>query len=385
MRLAVITTHPIQYYAPVFQRLAATEGLTVKVFYTAGAPREKNIDPGFGENIVWDIPLTSGYDFEWVNNTANDPGSHHFKGIVNPDLIDRLKSWQPDGLLVYGWAYASHLKVLSYFKGRAKIYFRGDSTLLDETHGIRRFLKTFFLTWVFRHVDQALYVGTNNKAYFKRYGLKDAQLSFAPHAIDIERFAATGKGKGQFLRQQLGIKKESTVILFAGKMEEKKMPELLLEAFIALKQPDTHLVFAGEGVLRSALEESAGGHQQVHFLPFQNQSQMPGVYDVCDLFCLPSKGPGETWGLAVNEAMACGKAVLVSDKVGCAADLVIPGITGEIFRSADRRDLSAKLNSLINTPGKLEEMGLNAKKKIADWSFDNQVAAIVTRLKNGLE
>ncbi|MNI79776.1 UDP-D-galactose:(glucosyl)lipopolysaccharide-1,6-D-galactosyltransferase [compost metagenome] len=122
--------------------------------------------------------------------------------------------------------------------------------------------------------------------------------------------------------------------------------------------------------------------RRIHFLDFQNQTAMPVVYQACDLFCLPSQGPGETWGLAVNEAMAAGKAVLVSDKVGCAADLVKPMINGAIFKSGDLADLKQKLKTLTENKTKLAQMGLASHQIIQDWSFEKQVKAIVNSILN---
>jgi hypothetical protein len=187
-RLAIVITHPIQYYAPLFKLLNQRKQIDIKVFYTWGEGSVKKFDPAFGKDIDWDIPLLDGYNYEWAQNTATDPGSHHFKGIITPGLTDQIKEWKPNAILVFGWAYQSHLKVLRYFKNKIPVYFRGDSTLLDELPGPRSLLKTVFLKWVYSHVDHAFYVGTNNKAYFKKYGLKDNQLSFAPHAIDNKRF-----------------------------------------------------------------------------------------------------------------------------------------------------------------------------------------------------
>jgi glycosyltransferase involved in cell wall biosynthesis len=377
MRLAIVTTHPIQYYAPVFKLLSDRKNINIKVFYTWGDTAKEKFDPGFGKTVAWDIPLLDGYPYEWVKNVSTDPGSHHFGGIVNPELINQLKAWKADAILIFGWAYHSHLKVIRYFKKKIPVYFRGDSTLLDKQRGFKNLFKAIFLKWVYRHIDHAFYVGTNNKAYFKKYGLKDSQLSFAPHAIDNERFAGDKKVEALKIRQNLGIDADATVILFAGKFEPKKAPQLLLDAFLSLNMPGVHLLFSGNGVLENSLKTKAGSNKHVHFPGFQNQSVMPAVYQACDIFCLPSQGPGETWGLAVNEAMACSKAMLVSNKVGCAIDLVIPGLTGDIFRAGDLSDIKVKLEWLIKDKIGLKKLGINAKNRIADWSFNNQVESMV--------
>jgi glycosyltransferase involved in cell wall biosynthesis len=350
------------------------------VFYTWGEGSLDKYDPGFGQKVEWDIPLLDGYPFQWVKNIAADPGSHHYNGIINPDMISQIMLWHPDVILVYGWAYQSHLQAMRYFKGKVPVCFRGDSTLLDNSPWISNILKTVALSWVYRHIDIAFYTGANNRSYFKKYAVKDSDLVFAPHAVDNSRFAENKSGEAALLRQKLSIGPNDTLILFAGKFEEKKNPVLLADVFLSLKLPHVHLLFVGNGLLGPVLKSKAGDSKNLHFMDFQNQSQMPAIYQACDLFCLPSRGPGESWGLAVNEAMAAGKAVLVSDKVGCAIDLVESGITGEIFSANDFNHLKKKLVGLIENKATLARCGKNAKDKIAVWSFENQVAAIVAIL-----
>ena len=381
-KLAIITTHPIQYYAPVFKLLHQREKISIKVFYTWGESALKKFDPGFGKVVDWDVPLLDGYEYEWADNTANDPGSHHFKGIINPGLVQQIEAWQPDAVLVFGWAYYSHLKALRHFKNKIPVYFRGDSTLLDEKDGLKQSLRSVFLKWIYRHVDHAFYTGINNKAYFKKYGLKDEQLSFAPHAVDNDRFEIEQKDEVLRLKEELQIKIDDLVILFAGMLEEKKSPGLLLDAFFLLDDPAMHLVFSGAGVLEKELKERAKDNRNVYFIGFQNQSAMPVVCQACDLFCLPSKGPGETWGLAVNEAMVCGKPVLVSDKCGCAIDLVADE-NGMIFKNEDIDDLTACLKKMTTDREKLAILGNASKKIIKNWNFVNIAQAIEAEVNMG--
>ena len=191
MKLAIITTHPIQYYAPLFKMLHQRGLIKVKVFYTWSQSQQgAKFDPGFGKNIQWDIPLLEGYDYTFVNNIATKPGTHHFRGIINPTLNAEVEKWQPDALLIIGWSFQSHLKCMRYFHNKIPILFRGDSTLLAEHWGPRLIVRTLFLKWVYRYIDYALFVGTNNKRYFLRHGVKETQLTFAPHAVDNERFLA---------------------------------------------------------------------------------------------------------------------------------------------------------------------------------------------------
>lgn len=381
-KLAIITTHPVQYYAPVFRLLSQRRNIDIKVFYTWGEASVSKFDPGFGKQVSWDIPVLDGYAYEWADNKSTDPGSHHFKGVVTPGLIKQIKAWQPDAVLVFGWAYHSHLKVMRYFKGRIPVYFRGDSTLLDETGGMRSILKNIFLRWVYRHVDKAFYPGTQALAYFKKFGLKDKQLIFAPHAVDNARFAEPRIDEANMLRSQLRLSADDMLILFAAKLENKKDPLLLLHAFKQLNKPGCHLLFVGNGPLETELKAAASGTENIHFIDFQNQSQMPVIYQACDLFCLPSKGPQESWGLAVNEAMAAGKAVLVSGKTGCAVDLVKDAENGFIFQAGSDTQLLQTLKTLTTNRPDLKKMGENSAKIIKSWNFEAIAKAIEMELNS---
>ena len=371
-RLAIISTHPVQYNAPLFARLSQSGALEIKVFYTYSQGSKEVFDRDFGKMISWDIPLLENYSFEFIENTAAKPGLDHFRGVVNPLLVNKISQFRPDAILVYGWNYQGHLAVMRHFKGRVPVYFRGDSTLNDEKRGMKAMMRRAFLKWIYKHADGAFFVGTNNKKYFLAHGLKEEELFFAPHAIDITRFS-TNEGirkQAEARRAELGISKEEMVVLFAGKFEPKKDPITLVNAFIQLDRPGGRLLLVGNGILEKELRVLAGNDSRILFLPFQNQSLMPSLYAMADVFVLPSKGPGETWGLAVNEAMAAGKAVLVSDKAGCAADLVRSGRNGYVFEAGNLSDLGEKLRIMLSSPESLQKMGYVSREMMSSWSYD---------------
>lgn len=378
-KLAIVTTHPIQYYAPVFKLLA--KECELKVFYTWGEnSMQEKLDPQFNQVFKWDIPLLEGYTYHFTENRAKNKGSHHFKGIINPHLIEEINSFKPDAILVYGWAYHSHLKVLRHFKNKNPVWFRGDSTLLDDKPDFKAILRKLFLKWVYQNIDAAFYVGDANKAYYKKIGLKEQQLIFAPHSIDNERFSQNHALEAQKLRANLGIADHEILVLFAGKFEPKKDPLRLLKNFLAVNINATHLLFVGNGILAEDLKQMAKGYNHIHFMDFQNQSQMPIIYHAADLFCLPSAGPGETWGLATNEAMAAKKAVLLSNKVGCTANLVKAKFNGDVFKAQDDTDLQQKLISLLNSKEILFEMGKKSFQIIQNFSFEQQATKIIQTL-----
>lgn len=378
-RLAIVTSHPIQYNAPMFKLLASRKKVQPKIFYTWGESVLKDkFDPGFGKSIQWDIPLLEGYDFQFLKNIAVQPGTSHFNGIDNPDIITAINKFQPDAILVYGWSWKSHLKVMRHFKGKVPILFRGDSTCIDKTGFIAKLKRKLFLSFVYKHVDKALYVGASNRSYFLEFGLKPHQLHFAPHAIDNDRFTLTPEviSKAKELRKSMHIGEQDNVFLFAAKLEPKKAPGILVEAFKESQLPkDAHLVIVGDGVLKSEVINKAAGHPNIHFLPFQNQSLMPAVYQMSDMFVLPSIYQ-ETWGLAINEAMSIGKPIIASNACGCVKDLVHDNKNGYVFEAGNKSQLLSTLQKAYQHQSDWVKMGECSKDIIKNYRLENVCAAI---------
>jgi len=387
-RLAILSSHPIQYNAPAFRTLARYADLDAHVFYGWEGPGA-TIDPEFGRAVKWDVPLLDGYEHTFIPNASPDPGSHRFRGIDSPDVVAQIRAWQPDVLLVYGWAFASHLRVLRAFHGKVPILFRGDSTLLDERGPLRSLARRAFLRWVYRHVDVALYAGALNRDYFLAHGLGENQLVWAPHAVDNARFsgsAASGEAAAQEWRGRLGIPDGATVFLMPAKLVERKDPVTLLKAFLDLTESrpgEAHLIFVGDGALDSSLRAQAAGRRDVHFTGFQNQAIMPTVYRLADVIVLPSSR-GETWGLAINEGMACGRPAIVSDRVGCGKDLINAGHTGFVFEHGDTGGLKQSMTHFVEDRGRAAAMGDQARKLIEAWTVDayTTVVADVTRSRS---
>ena len=268
---------------------------------------------------------------------------------------------------------------MRYFHKKIPIYFRGDSTLLDQGNNIiKDFLRKVFLKYVYKSADIFLYVGNENKKYYLNAGIKENQLIFVPHAVDNKRFSISPQIN---FRSQLKIPSNSIIYLFAGKFEDKKNPVLLIDAFLEINNLNTHLLLVGNGsmekMLKSKVDElSSDIKNRIHFLDFQNQTLMPDLYKSCDVFVLPSQGPAETWGLVVNEAMACGKAIIVSEKCGCASDIVKNNINGFIFKNNDKIELIQAMKYFVYDTSISKKMGMMSKKIINEWSIENQAKKI---------
>ena len=362
LRLAIIVSHPIQYYVPLYRRLAKRKDVEIKVFFTWHGAESPILDQGFKKEVAWDIPLRDGYEFEVVPNISTKPGTHHFWGLQNPRLLSAVLEWQPDAVFLTGYAYASHLKAMhAFFTRSVPLLFRGDSHLLNQTGGLGWVVKRMVLHWIYRWSAACLYVGKHNRDYYRAFGVPEEKLFSCPHSIEVDRFANPSDEleiQATAWRTELGIKDNQVVLLFAGKFEDKKRPLALMRAVKDHDDSNVMLVMVGDGELGDQVRQIAqSAPDRFRVLPFQNQSRMPLVYRLGDLFVLPSVY-NETWGLAVNEAIACGRPVLVSDMVGCAPDLVKPGRTGEIFHADDWGDFRGKLKKTLQIAVNADRSGL---------------------------
>lgn len=382
IKLAIVSTHPVQYYAPVFRGLSSAPQLATRSFYTGSQSADGlQHEPEFGTSVRWDIPLLEGYDHEFVANVAARPTIDHFFAIRTPSLVPRILEWQADAVLVYGWNRAAHLAAMVALGRRMPVFFRGDSTLLDAQPRWRGWARRWLLRAVYRSVDVAIAVGRNNRDYFRWCGVPDANIELAPHSVDTVRFGrddAARELEAREWRARLGIPADCVVFAFAGKFQAKKDPLILIDALRAISSTRAHLVLFGGGPLADVIAERARGEPRIHVLPFQNQSRMPIAYRLGDVFVLPSRGPGETWGLALNEAMACGRPVVASSRVGGAADLVVERETGWRFPAGDVDALAARFDDIAAMPADpLRRVGERARAHVQHWSTEECVRRTV--------
>ncbi|MBC8039409.1 MAG: glycosyltransferase family 4 protein [Opitutaceae bacterium] len=381
-RLAIILSHPVQYYSPWFRWLAAHTQLNLRVFYLWDSGIKPTRDRQFDQSFAWDIDLLSGYAHEFVPNVARDPGTHHFGGLHNPSLRARLRAWAPDALLIFGYAYRTHLGL--FLRPPAPLVFRGDSHLLG--HPAPSWLKRTALRLLYSRCAAVTFVGQANFSYFRAFGVPASKLHFAPHCVDASRFSRTPEIETEAfrLRQELGLAAKK-IVLFAGKFLPAKQPLRLLEAFIEIAPADSALVFVGDGPQRAQLEALAATRPDlsIRFLPFANQSEMPVRYALADIFVLPSIGLYETWGLAVNEAMHAGVPCLVSDRVGCQQDLVTEGETGWVFSAVDPDGLRQALARALaaKTPDH-SRLRANVAVGIARYTYDQAAAGLLSALQS---
>ena len=365
-RIGFLISHPIQYYAPIFRELARHCDLTV--FFAHRQTAEQQARAGFGIAFDWDVDLLSGYDSRFLTNVARQPSTDRFAGCDTPGIADEIARGGFDAFVVPGWALRSYWQAVRACRRRGvPVLVRGDSQLGSQRNSAVRLAKALAFSQLLRRFDGFLYVGQRNREYLLHYGVPAGRLFFSPHCVDNDAFAAVSSG----IPRPEGRRR----VLFVGKLIGRKHPADLLHAVARLRDKPVQIAFAGSGELESELRQIAAA-TSVHadFLGFVNQSELPAVYASADLLALPSDGQ-ETWGLVVNEAMACGIPAVVSDAVGCGPDLIEPGLTGATFPLGDVAALASAIEKVLSFAAGPTRRHLAAK--MALYSPARAAAAIV--------
>lgn len=389
-KVAYIVTHPIQYQAPLLKRIAADPEIELLVIFVSDISVAAYSDPGFGCKIEWDVPLLDGYRHVFLKALWGRRKLSFMLPTVT-GLKGILSNFCPDLIWVHGWVHWTLIQAINYGSSHGiPVAIRGEiGSHAEDVHGIKRQIKDRFLKWLLARVDYYLAIGTANADYYRSRGIPDERIFMMPYAVDNDYFSTqTSKARESVtaVREKLEFESGRSIILYAGKLSARKRPSLLLEAYRRLRDERGHdqslpyLVYVGDGEELDALKARVQEVQltDVRFSGFINQRALPSYYAMSDIFVLPADK--EPWGLAVNEAMAASLPVIVSDQVGCAVDIVKPGINGYQFRAADEDGLLDALRR-VGSPAEMKRLGDSSRKIISGWSYQQDIEGLKALLE----
>lgn len=365
-RVLAVASHPIQYQAPWFRALALADDLDFSVLFVQ-MPSAQQQGAGFGVAFEWDIPLLQGYRWQVAPEVRGPGGLDGFFATRLSKASHLLRELQPDVLLLTGWHIWPLVQLLlAAHRVGVPVIMRGESNNLRPRWWLPRLLHR----WLLSRCAAFLPIGRASRAFYQAYGIENQCLFDTPYFIDNARFenaAAALTPRRANLRATWRIPPDAICYCFAGKLEPKKRILDVLQALrTALTQSSAplHLLVVGMGEqMEQARAFVAQNKLPVSFAGFLNQTEMPSAYVAADCLILASDY-GETWGLVVNEAMACGRAAIVSDRAGCATDLIIPGVTGVTFPFGDTDALAAQMLELATPPDRLRTMGATAQAHV---------------------
>ncbi|WP_216901267.1 glycosyltransferase [Synechococcus sp. CCY 9618] len=387
-RLLIAGSHPIQYQTPLFQALAAASGVSSEVLYLT-LPDAETQGLGFGVTFRWDVPLLDGYQWHEAASGRGQGINAGYRGVRLARPLAELGfgpgRQRPDALLLTGWHFLGMVQL--FLAARLQglpVLLRMDSNAFRP----RPWPLSLAYWFLFRGVSVGLPVGSANGRWYRQYGVPQERLVLSPHFVDNAYFGDHSdslRRRRHELRTRWGITPEAFCFLFAGKLQPKKRPLDLLEALRMLlaqqRTPAVHLLLVGTGPLEEDCRAMAKRHGlPVSFAGFLNQSEMPSAYAASDTLVLPSDH-GETWGLVVNEAMACGLPAIVSDLVGCAEDLVLNNCTGLVTPFGQPAALAAAMGRMAADPIAAARMGAAARARVNEhFGVQNAAAGILAGL-----
>ncbi len=374
--VAVVNSHPIQYFAPLYAYLSRDAEIAVTAVYCSDSSLRGGMDPGFGKPVTWNVDLLAGYRAIFLGGRARNRTPRGFFSLVCPEIWREVRTGGYDVVWLNGYAYAAYLLAFLAAKSRRiPVFIRSETHLRLARPRWRRWLRDGVLRIAYRFVDGFLSIGSANREYYIALGVPEARIFDVPYTVDNDRFMAaarSGAGRRNEVRKAYGLPLDQLVVLYASKFTRRKHPDDLVAAVARLRDDGVRvtLFLVGTGEMEAELRAAVHrrGLDDTVFAGFVNQAELPLVYAASDVFVLPSEN--EPWGLIVNEVMCAGLPVIVSEEVGCVPDLVRDGINGAQMKAGDVDSLVAALKNVIADEGNLRAMGRASLQIIQDWNYE---------------
>lgn len=355
LRLAIIVSHPIQHFAPWHRELAKLPDVDLRVFFCCDWGLTSYIDPEFKIPVAWDIPLVDGYEHEFLP-IAHRPERLDFWQVDNPSVGEALDKFDPHVVKIFGYAHRTNWRVARWANRQRKpLMLYSDSNVLAQPVWWKRGIKEAVVRYFYCHVDGAMSVGDNNRAFHLHFGLPGERIF--PGVLPIDRrllltAASEHKSTRQALRERFGIPADTFVVLFCGKYIERKRPLDLLSATheSAKRGLPIWSLLIGEGPERARMEafcRNEGVSNSV-LTGFVNQSNIPDYYAASDVLAVTSEY--DPHPLVVSEAASFGLPIVASDQVGCigANDTANPGVNALVYACGNREQLSKSIERLYH-------------------------------------
>lgn len=364
--LAILTTHPIQYQVPLWKALAQEGKVPFEVWYLSNHGTQASYDTEFKHTFAWDLDMLSGYQYRFLSVNENASVNQFWKLRIEESLTHLFRENQVKALWIQGWqVFAYWQSVWSAYQNGIPVWLRAETNDLHRSHWAKQIPRRLLLCELFRRMSYFFYIGTANHRFYQNFGVPAAKLVSAPYCVDNQRFMQAAQQvskERKTLRQNWSIAEGSVCLLFCGKFIPKKRPGDIFSAIARLLdldssnkvKPRLHVLMVGDGELRTTLEEKATqlnmrfGRQVVTFAGFLNQTEIINAYVAADYLILPSDA-GETWGLVVNEALACGRPAIVSHLCGCAEDLARPLGDEFVYECGNVTNLAQNLQKIMSS------------------------------------
>ena len=381
-RILYVVSHAIQYQAPLLRLISKSPDIAIKAIFYGNITAQSNFDPGFGQAVQWDVPLLTGYAYQYLMQDNKHTGRLQ-KLHTLWKIIDAREA---DVIWTHGYADLFTIAAICFAKLKGlKVFVRGESMIFPDQK--KTTLKTrkrqYIFRWLDKCIDKYLAIGTNNTNFYQTMGISQDKIAMCHYAVDNDFFREkylTAKEKIKTLKAKLNLDENRPIILYASKFITRKCPIDLLNAYARLSkngdEPNPYLLFIGNGEQYAAVKAQAAQYRwhSIQFLGFKNQSELPDYYTIADVFVLPSLH--ENWGLVINEAMNAQCAIIVSDHIGCAPDLVQHGVNGYVYPARDANTLAKYLQAVTTNTTQCKNMQSKSGDIITQWGLADSLSGL---------
>lgn len=383
IRLAIVFSHPVPYFVPLFRALAREPDLDPVLLYAAEVGIRPVMDPGFGVPVAWATPLTDGYEHVFLPG-AGGIDRLTFWGVNNAGVEAALAKAQPDAVIIHGYAMVTMLRALAWCRLHGiPALMLADSSADRVPPGLRRWIKYRVIPVLLNQFAGLLTWGERSESYFAGFGYPRHRLHRVPTMLDAAFWAARAARAEHraTLRAANDIEPDDFVVLASGKLIARKRID---DIIAAIARPDvvgsgrrTVLLVAGDGVERAALERLAVEKGiAARFLGFVNIDVLPAVYAAADVFAHAAEF--EPFGVVLTEAAALGLPLVVSDEVGGVGATAVarPDVNTLVFPCRDCAALAGALVRLRDDRTLRERLADASDTISRDHRGDFSVAAV---------
>jgi glycosyltransferase involved in cell wall biosynthesis len=372
-RLVIMTEIISPYRIPLFNALAEHPDVDLHVIFLA------ETDPNLRQWEVYKQEIR--FSFEVLRSWRKRIGKYN--ALLNFGIQKALDHSRPDVILCGGYSYVASWQALLWARNHKVVFLLwSESNLQDlrRSYAPIEFLKKQFL----RRCTGFIVPGSSALKYLEANGVKPEKIFTAPNAVDNELFARAAEDARRdaaALHSKLSLPRR--YFIFVGRLVREKGIFELLSAYSNLERnlrANIGLVFVGDGECRQELERASLSISPgtIKCTGFAQREELGAYYALSEALILPTYT--DTWGMVVNEAMACGLPIIISRAAGCATDLVRENWNGNLIDPRDPSDLEQAMNRLVLQPDLSKTMGARSAEHIREYSpekWSNSVARAI--------
>lgn len=350
LRVAVVVSHPIQYFVPLYRALAASPELELTVLFASRIGLEPRQDPGMGVEVAWAVDLLSGYAHRFLGGAERIDHAGFF-AVANPDVERHLAAVAPDVVILHGYASVTNLRALAWAKFNRRALILASDASVDAGGRVPVPAKR----WLLARFSAFLTLGDRAEAFLLARGARRERMFRVPAMLDegFWRARRDRAARRAAARSRLGLAPDAKVALCVGKLYPGKRFGDVIDALARSYRPPV-LVVAGDGEQRRELETKASAAGlDARFLGFVNIDVLPDIYAAADV--LVHAAELEQYGMVLLEAAVIGLPLVVSDRVGAvgASSIARADVNALVFPCGDVGALAEALDIATETMTRL--------------------------------